>query len=58
MALPSLPSLPSGLSDQFAEDALKQTQWNAFLRNNRLAAVALDDVVARLHKEFEAISVI
>ena len=59
MALPSCgPSLPSGLSDQFGESALKQTQWNAFLRKNRLGAVALGDVVARLRNEFEVIGVI
>ncbi|MBC7599750.1 MAG: nucleotidyl transferase AbiEii/AbiGii toxin family protein, partial [Polaromonas sp.] len=59
MALPSCaPCLPSGLSDQFAEDALKQTQWNAFLRKNRLGAIALADVVTRLRKEFEMIGVI
>ena len=59
MALPSCASsLPSGLSDQFAENALKQTQWNAFLRKNRLGAIALGVVVARLRKEFEMIGVI
>jgi hypothetical protein len=59
MALPSSgSSLPSGLIDQFAENSLKQTQWNAFLRKNRLGAIALADVVARLRKEFEIIGVI
>jgi hypothetical protein len=59
MALPSFgASLPSGLSEQFAQDALKQTQWNAFLRKNRLGAVALADVVARLRNELEMIGVI
>jgi len=59
MALPSSgSSLPSGLSDLFAENALKQTQWKAFLKKNRLGALALGDVVARLRKEFEMIGVI
>jgi len=59
MALPSCgSSLPSGLSEQFAQDALKQTQWNAFLKKNRLGALALSDVVARLRNEFEMIGVI
>lgn len=54
----ALPSMPLGLSDQFAENALKQTQWNAFLRKNRLGSVALGDVVARLRNEFEMIGVV
>jgi hypothetical protein len=59
MALPSFgASLPSGLSEQFAQDALKQTQWNAFLKKNRLGALALGDVVARLRHEFEMLGVI
>ena len=59
MALPSCgSSLPSGLSDLFAQNALKQTQWKAFLRKNGLGALALGDVVARLRNEFEMIGVI
>ena len=59
MALPSFgSSLPSGLSEQFAQDALKQTQWKAFLKKNGLGALALGDVVARLRHEFEMIGVI
>ena len=59
MALPSSESsLPSGLSEVFAQNALKQTQWNAFLKKNGLGAVALPDVVARLRNEFEMIGVI
>lgn len=42
--------LPVGLSDAFAADATKRTQWAAFLRKNRLAAVALEEVV-RLIRE-------
>ena len=59
MALPSCgSSLPSGLSDLFAQNALKQTQWKAFLRKNGLGALALGDVVARLRNELEMIGVI
>jgi len=39
---------PFGLTDAFAQDAQKQTQWLAFLRKNRLEALALDDVIAVL----------
>ena len=43
-------AVPPGLGDEFAADALKATQWTAFLRRDRLAADgrALADVVARL----------
>lgn len=36
---------PVGLSDVFATDAAKQTQWLAFLKKNRLEELALTDVV-------------
>ena len=39
-ALPD--AIPFGLSDEFAQDRLKQTQWQAFLRKN-----ALDESTAR-----------
>ena len=41
-------SLPVGLTDAFAHDSMKQTQWQAFLRKNRLAAPDLGGVVAEL----------
>ena len=41
-------SLPVGLTDAFAHDSMKQTQWQAFLRKNRLAAPDLGNVVAEL----------
>jgi hypothetical protein len=31
-------SAPAGLSDEFADDAAKQRQWTAFLKQNRLVA--------------------
>lgn len=40
--------LPFGLTDAFAQDAQKQTQWKAFLRKNSLASLPLDEVVAVL----------
>ena len=56
MSMPT--SLPAGLSDAFAADAVKQTQWNAFLKKNRLEAIALVDVVTRLRGEIYKVGVI
>lgn len=46
MSLPTF--LPVGLSDAFVTDVTKQIQWNAFLKKNQLAAMALADVVTVL----------
>lgn len=43
MAMPT--SLPAGLSDAFVADAIKQTQWSAFLKKKQLDVIALVDVV-------------
>jgi Nucleotidyl transferase AbiEii toxin, Type IV TA system len=51
LAMPS--TLPSGLSDAFAQNATKQTQWAAFLKKNRLDAMDLREVVALLRSEFQ-----
>ena len=40
--------VPFGLTDGFAQDMRKQGQWQAFLRKNRLEALALNDVIAAL----------
>ena len=47
--------VPFGLTDAFATDAQKQSQWTAFLRRNRLAAPALEAVVAELRAFFIAL---
>lgn len=39
---------PVGLTDQFAGDAAKQRQWQAFLRKNRLDAPDLANVIKEL----------
>ncbi len=39
---------PFGLTGAFAQDPQKQTQWQAFLRKNRLEALALNEVIAAL----------
>ena len=45
----TLPSaVPLGLSEEFARDATKLNQWQAFLRKNRLDAPALELVVAEV----------
>jgi hypothetical protein len=41
-------ALPLGLSDDFARDASKQVQWQAFLRKNRLDKLELPHVLAVL----------
>src|SRR5690606_5818809 len=52
---------PFGLTDGFAQDLQKQTQWQAFLRKNKLEAPALGDLIievaAFLLPIFEAASV-
>jgi predicted nucleotidyltransferase component of viral defense system len=40
--------IPIGLSDEYANDPSKQTQWAAFLRKNELAETSLAAVVATL----------
>lgn len=40
--------LPSGLTGEFAQDAAKRAQWQAFLGKNGLAGAPLDGVVAEL----------
>ena len=39
---------PIGLTDTFAEDSQKRTQWQAFLRKNGIESVSLGEVVAVL----------
>ena len=51
--LPIPSTLPSGLSDAFANNATKQTQWASFLKKNRLDAMDLPEVVALLRSEFQ-----
>lgn len=56
--MPMPTALPAGLSDAFASDAAKRTQWNAFLKKNRLDALALAEVVAGLRDAFHKLGVI
>lgn len=40
--------IPFGLTDAFMQDTHKQAQWLAFLRKNRLEALALNGIIAAL----------
>lgn len=42
--------LPLGLSDEFARDAAKRTQWKAFLGKNRLEAPTLEEVIEEVRR--------
>jgi hypothetical protein len=39
---------PTGLDDEFAADAAKRAQWQAFLRKNQLEAPALAELIGEL----------
>lgn len=43
--------IPLGLSEQFANDAQKNTQWNAFIKRNKLVATTLTNTVSFLRGE-------
>lgn len=51
LAIPD--TIPSGLSDAFAQDGMKQAQWAAFLKKNRLQALDLIEVVRLLRNAFQ-----
>lgn len=44
---------PLGLSEAFALDAPKRTQWEAFLNKNQIDAPSLEDVVRKLRRFLE-----
>lgn len=50
--------VPAGLSDAFAGDVSKQTQWKAFLKKNRLDPTDFHDLVTRLRSGLHAAGVI
>ena len=56
MVMPS--TVPIGFTETFAGDSTKQTQWKAFLKKNRLDAIALEDIVSNLRKKFHTVGVI
>ena len=42
--------LPLGLSDEFALEAQKNSQWNAFIKRNRLEAKTLAETVKSIRQ--------
>ena len=46
-------AVPAGLSEAFARDATKRTQWNAFLKKNRLEAPSLEIVIGEIWRFIE-----
>ena len=50
--------VPAGLSDAFAADAGKLTQWRAFVAKNKLNAVALGELVQALRAEFQRLKIV
>lgn len=52
---PATTQKPIGLSDEFANDAVKQTQWKSFLLKNDLPQVSLAEVVEILHSKLNAL---
>jgi predicted nucleotidyltransferase component of viral defense system len=53
LAMPD--TIPTGLSDAFAHDAVKQAQWAAFLKKNRLQPLGLIEVVGLLRNVFQTL---
>lgn len=53
LAIPD--TIPSGLSDAFAQDGAKQAQWAAFLNKNRLQPLDLIEVVGLLRNAFQTL---
>lgn len=53
LAMPD--AIPTGLSDAFAQDTVKQAQWAAFLKKNRLQPLDLIEVVGLLRSAFQAL---
>lgn len=49
-------TMPIGLSEEFASDKAKITQWNAFLAKNRLTAPSLDRVISLIKERFGEIT--
>ncbi|WP_066262959.1 nucleotidyl transferase AbiEii/AbiGii toxin family protein [Hydrogenophaga flava] len=48
-------TIPTGLSDAFAQDGVKQAQWAAFLKKNRLQPMDLIEVVGLLRNVFQTL---
>ncbi|WP_329763648.1 nucleotidyl transferase AbiEii/AbiGii toxin family protein [Stenotrophomonas geniculata] len=53
---PAPTPLPYGLTQSFAADTQKQTQWRAFLRRNRLIAPDLSSVIAEIAEYLDTLN--
>ena len=49
--------IPAGLSDAFAADASKRTQWRAFVGRNKLETAGLEVVVRALREAFRRVGI-
>lgn len=49
--------IPAGLSDAFAADASKRTQWRAFVGRNKLETAELEVVVRALREAFRRVGI-
>ena len=56
--MPMPTTVPIGFTDTFADDAIKQTQWKAFLKKNQLDPIVLADMVRKLRGRFLDVGVI
>jgi len=50
---PKPTGFPTGLTDSFVQDKMKQTQWSAFLKKNDLDEMKLADVVTTIRARIE-----
>jgi hypothetical protein len=50
--------VPAGLSDAFATDTGKLTQWRAFVTKNKLDAITLGALVQVLRAEFQRLKIV
>ena len=50
--------VPAGLTDAFATDAGKLTQWRAFVTKNKLDAIALGELVQALRAELKRLKIV
>ena len=55
-ALPE--GVPAGLSDAFASDAGKLSQWRAFMSKNKLNGIALGELIQALRAEFQKLKIV
>lgn len=55
--MPMPTTVPIGLTQTFAGDTTKQTQWKAFLKKSQLGPIVLADVLNRLRGKFHEVGI-